>query len=180
MRKSVLLVGATGNFGWRLLRNLARIEGLRIFAASRDLERAKTLVASIAPDVSGCSIEPVAFSRDQDADAQLSELKPWLVIDASGPFQGADYAFAKSVLNAGAHYLDLADATDFLKGFEATVDGLAKSQGLVARTGASSTPSLSFAVVEELTRNWTRVDTIDIAIVLMVLATWVRVQRAAC
>ncbi len=37
-------------------------------------------------------------------------------------------------------------------------------RGVVARAGASSTPALSVAAVEDVTRGWRRIDSIDIAI----------------
>ncbi len=49
-------------------------------------------------------------------------------------------------------------------GFEAALDPIARRKGLVARAGASSTPALSTAVVEDITRRWQRLDSVDIAI----------------
>ena len=70
-------------------------------------------------------------------------MSPWLVIDASGPFQSASYDLARATLDLGAHWIDLADARDYLMGFEAALDPIARRKGLVARAGASSTPALS-------------------------------------
>ena len=94
----------------------------------------------------------------------MQALSPWLVIDASGPFQSASYDLARATLDLGAHWIDLADARDYLLGFEAALDPIARRKGLVARAGASSTPALSTAVVEDLTRRWQRLDSVDIAI----------------
>ena len=93
-----------------------------------------------------------------------SSVSPWLVIDASGPFQSVSYDLARATLNVGAHWIDLADARDYLLGFAAALDPIARRKGLVARAGASSTPALSAAVVEDLTRHWQRLDSVDIAI----------------
>lgn len=87
-----------------------------------------------------------------------------LVIDASGPFQGAGYGVPRAALEAGAHVVDLADARDYISGYGAALDELARSRGRVALTGASSTPALSAAAVSELTKGWRRIDSIDIAI----------------
>jgi hypothetical protein len=67
------------------------------------------------------------------------------------------------VIEAGAHYVDLADARDFVAAFGA-LDELAKARGVLAATGASSTPALSHAVIDDLTRGWTRIDDVEIAI----------------
>ena len=89
---------------------------------------------------------------------------PWLVIDASGPFQNGNFDLARATLAAGAHYLDLADARRHLLGFAKALDATAQAKGLVALAGAGSTPALSFAAVEALTCGWRRIDSIDVAI----------------
>jgi hypothetical protein len=161
----ILLVGATGTFGRRLLRNLLRVEGVYVLAASRNKGRADALVREVAAETAASAAEGVAFDRDHNAAAQLAAIKPWLVIDASGPFQGAGYGFARAIVAAGAHYIDLADGTDFLTGFAAAMNGASLAAGRVALSGASSTPALSVAVVEKLTTGWRRIDSVDVAIV---------------
>jgi hypothetical protein len=81
------------------------------------------------------------------------------VIDAAGPFQGADLRFARAVIEAGAHYLDLADGRDFVAAF-ISLDELAREKGVVAITGASSTPALTHAVLDRLLAGWRRVDSV--------------------
>jgi len=160
MARRVLVIGGTGNFGRRLCRNLARVPGLEILLASRRLERAADVVARISAGAVSM-LTPVAF--DRDAIGQVAALGPWAVIDASGPFQGANYDLPRGALEQGAHFIDLADARDYLMGFSA-LDDLARAKGLVALTGASSTPALSSAVVAALCKGWQRVDAVDIAI----------------
>src|SRR5262249_31754326 len=52
---------------------------------------------------------------------------------------------------------------DFVAGFGA-LDAAARAAGVVALTGASSTPALSHAVLDRLTAGWQRIDRIEIAI----------------
>ncbi len=61
------------------------------------------------------------------------------------------------------HYVDLADARDFVAGF-AALDAEARAAGVVALSGASSTPALSHAVLDRLTAGWRQIDTVEIAI----------------
>src|ERR1700686_2412057 len=82
---------------------------------------------------------------------------------AAGPFQGAGYRLARAAIAAGLHYVDLADARDFVAGFGA-LDAAARAAGVVALSGASSTPALSHAVLDRLTKGWRSIDTVDIAI----------------
>ena len=102
--------------------------------------------------------------RTRATAAEIAKLGAFCVVDAAGPFQGSPYTLAKAAIEAGAHYVDLADARDFVAGFGA-LDEAAKARGVLAVTGASSTPALSEAVVDELCRGWKRVDSVEIAIV---------------
>lgn len=163
--RRVLLIGATGFFGGRLARHLSRIDGLDLVVTSRTRARAETLALSLRDRGSRASITPVAFDRSApDPAGRIRGLAPWLVIDASGPFQSADYTLARAAIEIGANWIDLADARSYLIGFPAALDRLALKHGVVALAGASSTPALSTAVVEDLTRGWRRLDTVDIAI----------------
>ena len=96
-------------------------------------------------------------------DAALLDRGASVVIDAAGPFREGDYRLARAAIAAGIHYVDLADGRAFVAGFP-MLDAAAKKAGVVALTGASSTPALSNAVLDKLTAGWTRVDSVEIAI----------------
>ena len=89
---------------------------------------------------------------------------PWLVIDASGPFQGAGYRIPLAAVKAGAHIVDLTDARDYLADYVLALDAAARTAGIAALAGTRSTPTLSAAVVRELTDGWRRLDTLRLAI----------------
>jgi len=163
MTRRVLLIGGTGVFGQRLARHLATIPGLDLLVTSRDDGKARALASAITP-IPGTTIAGLGFDHRRDPGGEIARLAPWLVIDASGPFQGAGYELPRAALAAGAHVIDLADARDYILGYGAALDGLARERGLVALAGASSTPALSTAAVAALTTGWQRIDTIDIAI----------------
>lgn len=103
------------------------------------------------------------IDRSLAATADVAALDAFCVVDAAGPFQAQQPTFARVVIEAGVHYVDLADARDFVAAFGA-LDALAKAHGVLAITGASSTPALSHAVIDDVTRGWTRIDDIQIAI----------------
>jgi len=103
------------------------------------------------------------LDRASASEADIAALNVFCVVDAAGPFQGATTDFARAVIDAGAHYVDLADARDFVAAFPA-LDEAAKARGVLAVTGASSTPALSHAVIDELTRGWAHIDGVEIAI----------------
>jgi Domain of unknown function (DUF4166)/Saccharopine dehydrogenase NADP binding domain len=161
----ILIIGATGVFGHRLAAHLARIEGLELVLTSRSPARSEELVCALRqnPDIKAI-LTPTVLDHSKGLPEALARIAPWLVIDCSGPFQSMGHDVPKAALQAGAHCIDLADARGYILGFGPALDDLAKSKGLVALTGASSSPAISAAAVEALTQNWRRIDTIDIAI----------------
>lgn len=161
--KRVVLIGATGVFGRRLARHLARLDGIDLVLTSRSAGKAQALSQELATEAS-VPVSGAGLDRDKDLVAVLAALTPWLVIDASGPFQQQGYEVPTAALLLGAHVVDLADARGYLAGYGPQLDELAKQRGLVALAGASSTPALSVAAVRELSEGWERLDGIHIAI----------------
>lgn len=163
---TVLLLGAYGLFGARIAARLAREPGWRVLLAGRDRQRAEQLAMRCRADVRTLA-ELVAVSVDvHDAgfDAVLARARPQLVINCAGPFQQQNYAVARRCLDAGAHYVDLADGRDYVLGFAAALDGVARARGLLAVTGASTVPGLSAAVVDHYRGEFATLHGIDIGI----------------
>jgi saccharopine dehydrogenase-like NADP-dependent oxidoreductase len=159
----ILLIGGTGVFGRRLARHLATFDKLDLVLTSRDAKKAQAFARSL---IGGdrTRVSGIGLDHRRGLAAQIAGIAPWLVIDASGPFQGAGYDVPRAALEAGAHVVDLADARDYILGYGAAIDELARSRGLVALAGVSSSPALSAAAVSELTKGWRRIDRIDMAI----------------
>jgi hypothetical protein len=161
----VLIIGATGVFGRKLATHLARIDGLELVLASRSPVRSEDLVSALRQNARiRAVLTPMVLDHGKGLPQALARIAPWLVIDCSGPFQTMGYGVPGAALEAGAHCIDLADARNYILGFEAALDSLAKAKGLVALAGASSSPAISAAAVAALTQNWQRIDTIDITI----------------
>lgn len=152
----VLVLGGYGGFGARLSRRLAG-DGWTVIVAGRDLERARAFAATLE------EAEAVCADREADLAPVLAEMKPDLLVDAAGPFQASSYRVPQACIAAGAHYLDLADARDFVGGIGA-LDGAAQRAGVAVVGGASTLPALSGAVVRELSEGLDRVDAIEIAL----------------
>jgi saccharopine dehydrogenase-like NADP-dependent oxidoreductase len=157
---TVLILGGYGTFGGRLARLLAGEEGLTLLIAGRSRGKAALLCASLPP---GATAIPVALDRDRDVEAQLRVLKPDLVVDASGPFQtyGENpFRVVEACLAVGAHYLDLADGSDFVRGI-ARFDRVAREKGVFVLSGVSTCPALTGAVVRHLARDLTSIEDIS-------------------
>lgn len=148
----VLIVGGAGVFGRRLAEGLKATTHAQLMLAGRRLNPVQRIANKL-----GC--EWYVLDRKRVSRALFEALAPDIVIDAAGPFQGADLRFARAVLAFGAHYIDLADARDFVAAFP-ELDALARAAGKAAVTGASSTPALTHAVLDEICANWRRIDVI--------------------
>lgn len=162
MTRHVLIIGGTGVLGKRLVRHLANFDGITLFVSSRSAAKAQAFVDTLVN--SRAVLQAVALDCGQNLQDQLNTIQPFIVVDCSGPFQGASYDTARAIIRSGAHFIDLADARDYLVNFASALDGEAKLQNVSALTGASSTPTLSTCVATHLTQGWHRVDTIDISI----------------
>lgn len=141
----VLLLGGTGNFGSYIARSLSDNSAIQLIIASRSLAG-----ASRAAELLGASNPAEATAVNiysPDLDTQVLAARPQLVIHAVGPYQGQDHRVAKAAIAAGAHYLDLADARQFVASI-GDLDGLAKSAGVAVIAGASSVPCLTAALLD--------------------------------
>lgn len=161
---TILIIGGTGVFGRRLLTHLARFENIAVVFSSRSLKKAEDLATRLSERHPGRQIRGIALDHRQNLAEILVDLNPFAVIDCTGPFQSADYNTAETVLKSGAHLIDLADAREYLATYHTHLDDTARKHKVVGLSGASSTPALSTCVVRDLTRNWQRIDTIDICI----------------
>ena len=145
----VLILGGYGTFGARLARLLARDGRLTLVIAGRSRMKAQALCDRLD---GAAHREPLVYDRNRDPAPMLAALRPHLVVDAAGPFQayGDDpYRLVRASIEAGAHYLDLADAADFVSGV-AALDGQARAAGVFALSGLSTFPALSSAVLASL------------------------------
>lgn len=158
----VLVVGAGGVFGSRLCEGLLD-DGFDIVVAGRDRARAEAVANWF-----GCDLPKgrVGFAVLDTATLSAADLKATgaaIVADMAGPFQGAQPRTARAAIEAGLHYVDLADGRDFVAAFQA-LDSEARAAGVVALTGCSSTPALSNAVLDRLTEGWREVVSVEAAI----------------
>lgn len=161
--KNVVVLGGYGNFGKRIVENLAGIEGINIFIAGRNLNKSLSLVESLNK-ASLASLEPLVIDIfSENFKEQLASISPFLVIHTSGPFQGQDYRVPKACIECGAHYIDLADDRRFVCDI-AELDCQAKEKGVLIVTGASSVPGLSSAVVDSYQNQFSVIESIDLAI----------------
>jgi NAD(P)-dependent dehydrogenase (short-subunit alcohol dehydrogenase family) len=146
MTARVVVLGGNGNFGARICRALSGDAGIEVVAAGRRSRDAKLDIDS------------------REFPAELKKLAPGIVIHCVGPFQGQDYRVAAAALEAGAHYIDLADGRAFVAGFAQAMDAGARAAGRLAVSGASTLPALSSAVIDSLAGRFRSIEEIQISI----------------
>src|SRR5262249_6783514 len=114
---------------------LAAVPGVELVLAARGLGALNGLQRSLAVKGGACQVSVQVFDRTRPND--LAALRPWLVVDAAGPFQDSDYALALAAVGAGAHYIDLSDGRAFVAAFPEALKAAALKARVTAVTGAS-------------------------------------------
>lgn len=153
----VLILGGYGTFGGRLARLLADEARLTLVIAGRSRAKAQAFCAALG----GAAI-PAVFDREREIEPQLRAIKPDIVVDATGPFQGYGddpYRMVEAAIALGIHYLDLSDGADFVRGV-ARFDKAARARAVFVLSGVSSCPVLTAAVVRRLAAGMASVQTI--------------------
>lgn len=158
----IVVVGSTGAFGSKIAELLARVPDVRLVLAGRTRATLEAQAGTLAR-AGGRSIEVAVLDAAHVRAHDFAQRGARLVINASGPYQRESYGLARAAIAAGSHYIDLADARDFVCGFD-VLDQDARKAGVLAVSGASSVPGLSSAVVQCYRSDFGNLDALDIAI----------------
>ncbi len=137
----VLVLGGSGHFGGRICRRLARVPDIEV----------------VAPSHSTLDIKSSSLA------ASLDKLAPDVVLHTAGPFQGQDYAVARACIDAGCHYVDLADGREFVTQFS-QLDADARAAGVSLISGASTLPGITSSVVEAARSEFEKIDSVETSI----------------
>ncbi|NIJ82230.1 saccharopine dehydrogenase family protein [Xanthomonas cannabis] len=147
MTYRVVVLGGFGHFGARIVRALAATAQIHVIAAGRHPGDVHATWPDAAPgQISTRRLDTHA----REFATQLAATGADAVVHTAGPFQGQDYAVARSCLQAGMHYIDLADGRAFVRDFAGAMDATARQAQRVAISGASTLPALSSAVIDAL------------------------------
>ncbi|MBL4623422.1 MAG: saccharopine dehydrogenase NADP-binding domain-containing protein [Immundisolibacteraceae bacterium] len=162
--KKTLILGGYGNFGRRIAADLGRLESCLIYIAGRNLNRAQQCCDQLNLSGLKANYQPVALDINRpELTRQLTQLELDLCIHTSGPFQGQDHRVAKACIEAGSHYLDLADDRRFVCDIN-QLDDAAIRGGVVVVSGVSTVPGLSSVVIDRLLAQFSTLDKIDYSI----------------
>jgi saccharopine dehydrogenase-like NADP-dependent oxidoreductase len=156
----VLILGAYGFFGQRIAAGLARHPGIELLLAGRDASKATALAYQLGLHANRAR---AIDATDPRLGALLKKLGVNTVIHTAGPFQGQQYHVARAAIEAGSHYLDLADGRAFVTGVK-VLDAAARAAGVCVFSGVSSLPALSAAVVDLYIGHFKSLESIAIGI----------------
>ena len=159
----ILVLGGYGHFGGRICRALVVGEDATLIVAGRDALKAEQFARALVPNDAAAHESAALDYTANDLAARIRALRADAVIHTGGPFQGQGYHVARACVQAGAHYIDLADGRAFVAGITA-LDAAARERGVLVASGASTLPALSSAVIDEHLGHFSRLDSIDISI----------------
>lgn len=156
----VLIIGGYGNFGGFIARSLAKEGNIQIIIAGRNEDKAREFALGLH---ASHEAEAAVVDINNGLAPALALLQPYVVIHTSGPYQGQTYHVAEACIEQGCHYIDLADAREFVAGIT-ELNGLAEEKGVLICSGASSVPCLTSAVVDEYAPEFQRLEKIEYGI----------------
>jgi hypothetical protein len=163
MKQRIILFGGGGVFGFRLADRLLKTTDCDLIIAGRSAARCEETINKLKQCHPASQVHSFIADRDTVSAATLGKLDALIVVDTAGPFQASARTLAEAAIDAGCHFVDIADARDYVTAFS-ELDARARKMGVLAITGASSTPALSNAVLDAMTKGWRHVESVDIAI----------------
>lgn len=138
----VMILGGYGTFGKRIS-ELLTTKNISVIVAGRDAQKAQGVAKTLPAHL----VTVAVFDAHRELAKAFETYKPKIVINTIGPFQNANYRIAEICIEHGIHYIDLADARDFVVEISA-LDQVAKDAGVAIISGASTVPALSSAVLD--------------------------------
>ncbi|MBT6155677.1 MAG: NAD(P)H-binding protein [Planctomycetaceae bacterium] len=155
-KRNVLILGGYGTFGRHVAEDIAATSEAQVTIAGRNPGKGKPFAETLGVGFRQCDANDSASLRKAVEDA-------WLVINASGPFKATDYSIPQTCIDAGCHYIDMADGRDYVVNI-VQLDEAASNQRVFVCAGASTTPAITSALVAELQPQLGRIRSIQIAL----------------
>jgi NAD(P)-dependent dehydrogenase (short-subunit alcohol dehydrogenase family) len=151
----VIILGGYGVFG-RLITEQLVGPNASVVIAGRDPVKGEAAAEALQAEFVRCDARDTASLRTAVDGG-------FLVVNASGPFQAQDYSIPQTCLEQGCHYIDLGDGRDYVAGIT-QLHSNAQAKGVLVCAGASTTPAVTSALVEELRSNALAIRSIKIAL----------------
>jgi hypothetical protein len=137
--RTVVVLGGAGYFGRLLLEDLLATTRAPLCAVGRSASRLARLARELDPAGRRLTVR-VQDVRDRAGLGAV--LQPGdVVVDCAGPFQTRGLEAVETTVDRGAHFIDIADARNYIAAVRARRDDWARSTANVL-SGASAVPGL--------------------------------------
>jgi hypothetical protein len=138
---------------------------LEIIILGRDKIKAADLQAQLKTNYPDVTYETFAvdYKDEEKFKSFLKEQHIDTLIHTSGPFDNQtqrQYLVARSCVQNGTNYIDLADDREFVSGIY-SLDEQAKKSNVAVISGASTVPGISYAVVEHLSKHFSVMESVE-------------------
>lgn len=190
--RSVMVVGATGLFGSRVVSTLLSqkyiVHGVcrssNPKAVNDIIHHARNHTSSSRMDENRFHLHHVDASLPLMLSSLLSEIKPFILINCSGPYSIDDptsYIILEQCIRFNAHYIDLSPNRAYVLDFihrhpHNSLDSIARDRKLSFITGVSTLPGLTSAVVRDIL-NKHNIDDNDVTLIDIGLSPGNKVKR---
>jgi saccharopine dehydrogenase-like protein len=140
----ILIAGGYGVFGRLLAAELLQTTSADIVIAGRDLEKANAACRGLGPSAPG-RIEPMRIDLARSGELRRAAEGCDAVVCTAGPFQTLSPTLVGEAVEAGSHWVDIADATGWVLDLLADrrLDERARVGDVAVGTGLSTLPTLS-------------------------------------
>lgn len=162
-KQLVLVIGGYGNFGSRLSHFLAKSE-VSFIIAGRNEAKATALKNNLTELYPNSLVSTALLDiHSNSLLAELKTIKPFIVVNACGPYIPNHYDLAEQCIKAGVHYIDLADNREFVVNIT-SLDKKAVEKNICVISGLSTVPALSSVVVEHFSNEFSVIDSLKYGI----------------
>ncbi len=156
----IAVIGGRGTFGARIVHSLAQHPELEVLVVGRSVE--PSVASAPGREASGTQYL-CADIGDRNQIERLLAMRPSVVVDTAGPFQERDYTLAAACAQRGIHFVDNADGPGNVAGV-AVLDEVARANGALVVSGASTVPAVSTVIVGDLAPDRSEVVALEVGI----------------
>ena len=162
----ILLLGGYGNLGKQLCEMLPVHLDAIFLVGGRHLEKAEALIAKIHSQNSDLPMQAVQIDWQSENFAEtLVECEVSLVVNLAGPFTHQDNVVARTCIELGIHYIDVAEGREFVVQFP-HLDEKAKERRVIAITGAGIVTGITSVVIHHFAKQFGLLVEVDIGVAL--------------
>jgi len=152
----VVILGGYGTFGRHIAERLAKVPSAQVVIAGRHEDKGTPMAESLGVQFRQCDARDQASLKSAIEDC-------FLVLNTSGPFKAKDYSIPRACIEAGCHYIDIADGREYVSEI-VQLDEIARARNVFVFAGASTTPAITSALVEELRPKLAQIHSIKVAL----------------